>query len=76
MRCPRCDAEAIHVLETRHAAGAIRRRRECRVCGWRWSTTEMPRLSGRSSVEQALLARQVQLLEELVTAAQEERTPT
>lgn len=45
LRCPRCGCVHFHVLYTRPAiGGAIRRRRECRHCGRRLTTTE--RLTG------------------------------
>jgi transcriptional regulator NrdR family protein len=47
VNCPKCGSEAHRVIETRHDdhsgtryADMIRRRRECRVCGWRWNTFE------------------------------------
>ena len=41
LRCPRCGCGHFHVVYTRAAAGgAIRRRRECRHCGRRLTTTE------------------------------------
>jgi transcriptional repressor NrdR len=40
MRCPACKSDDLRVLETRDLDDAIRRRRECAVCGQRFSTTE------------------------------------
>jgi transcriptional repressor NrdR len=42
MKCPYCDADnQSHVVDTtRDAQGGIRRRRECKVCGRRFSTYE------------------------------------
>jgi transcriptional repressor NrdR len=44
MRCPYCDAEGqTQVIDTTHdAQGSIRRRRECKNCGKRFSTLERP----------------------------------
>lgn len=41
MECPRCDRPT-RVLESRHAADrtAVRRRRECSACGYRFTTYE------------------------------------
>jgi transcriptional repressor NrdR len=40
VNCPSCDS-ASRVLETRQAGGgAVRRRRECRQCGLRFTTSE------------------------------------
>jgi len=40
MKCPFCGAEDSKVIDTRSAAGGIRRRRECKVCGQRFTTYE------------------------------------
>jgi len=42
MRCPECDATDNRVVDTRASRGgrAIRRRRECMVCGARFTTYE------------------------------------
>jgi transcriptional repressor NrdR len=42
MRCPWCKAEDDRVVDSRPAEGgaAVRRRRECRACGRRYSTFE------------------------------------
>ena len=46
MRCPYCESELTKVIDTTHEAhGGIRRRRECEVCGKRFSTYERAILS-------------------------------
>lgn len=40
MRCPFCGSNNSQVLETRDAPDGIHRRRKCRECGQRFSTTE------------------------------------
>jgi transcriptional repressor NrdR len=42
MRCPECDAPENRVVDTRTSRGgrAVRRRRECSVCGARFTTYE------------------------------------
>lgn len=42
MRCPNCDATDSRVVDTRASRGgrAVRRRRECTVCGTRFTTYE------------------------------------
>lgn len=42
MRCPECDATENRVVDTRASRGgrAVRRRRECTVCGGRFTTYE------------------------------------
>lgn len=42
MKCPKCDAQDDKVLDSRLAreGAAIRRRRECLVCGYRYTTYE------------------------------------
>jgi transcriptional repressor NrdR len=44
MRCPLCATEDTRVIDSRPAesGGAIRRRRECLVCGERFTTFERP----------------------------------
>ncbi|MGH8930413.1 MAG: transcriptional regulator NrdR [Egibacteraceae bacterium] len=44
MRCPYCSSDDDRVMDSRSAEGgaAIRRRRECRACGQRFSTYERP----------------------------------
>lgn len=46
MRCPHCENENTHVIDTTHdARGGIRRRRECESCEQRFSTYERAILS-------------------------------
>ncbi len=46
MRCPHCESENTHVIDTTHdARGGIRRRRECESCNQRFSTYERAILS-------------------------------
>jgi len=40
MRCPFCGAHQSKVVDTREAGESIRRRRECRTCGKRFTTYE------------------------------------
>jgi len=40
MRCPYCGASDSRVLDTRDTAESIRRRRQCTVCGRRFTTYE------------------------------------
>lgn len=37
--CPACADDSV-IIETREQIGAIRRRRECKGCGQRWTTYE------------------------------------
>ncbi|MCA9845892.1 MAG: transcriptional repressor NrdR [Dehalococcoidia bacterium] len=45
MRCPFCQARDSRVTDSRANDDGIRRRRECSICGERFSTVEMPQLS-------------------------------
>lgn len=45
MRCPFCQARDSRVTDSRSTDDGIRRRRECTVCGERFSTMEMPQHS-------------------------------
>jgi transcriptional repressor NrdR len=40
MKCPECDQPTIHILESRHGDDHVRRRRECKSCGARFTTYE------------------------------------
>ncbi len=41
MKCPSCASGDTHVIDTvREPSGGIRRRRSCKVCGYRFSTIE------------------------------------
>lgn len=41
IRCPKCGCAHLRVIYTRKTwGGALRRRRECRNCGYRITTTE------------------------------------
>lgn len=41
MRCPHCESDNTHVIDTTHdTRGGIRRRRECEDCNQRFSTYE------------------------------------
>jgi transcriptional repressor NrdR len=46
MRCPHCESDNTHVIDTTHdTRGGIRRRRECEDCSQRFSTYERAVLS-------------------------------
>jgi transcriptional repressor NrdR len=46
MRCPYCQNERSRVVDTTHdSRGGVRRRRECRACKQRFSTSERPILA-------------------------------
>lgn len=45
MRCPFCQARDSRVTDSRANDDGIRRRRECSICGERFSTIEVPQLS-------------------------------
>lgn len=47
MRCPNCKYDNSKVVDSRHADDltAIRRRRECESCGFRFTTFERVELS-------------------------------
>lgn len=40
MKCSRCNSEQLSVLDSRSDGDAIRRRRECQACGYRFNTFE------------------------------------
>jgi transcriptional repressor NrdR len=40
MFCPKCSSDKTSVTDSRSDGGAIRRRRECQVCGYRFTTYE------------------------------------
>jgi transcriptional repressor NrdR len=46
MRCPYCQNDNDRVLDTTHdSRGSVRRRRECKECGQRFTTVERPLLA-------------------------------
>jgi len=53
MICPNCKKEELRVLEKRDVEGevAIRRRRECTACGFRFTTYERPEAPSMSVVK-------------------------
>jgi transcriptional repressor NrdR len=40
MRCPTCSAAALRTYDSRPVGDAVRRRRECKNCGHRFTTLE------------------------------------
>lgn len=40
MTCPECNRKT-HIVETRFDDDSVRRRRECRECGYRFTTLEV-----------------------------------
>ena len=52
MRCPTCDGESIVKDSRPRPDGGIRRRRECVMCGERWTTVELPVLARQEFVAQ------------------------
>jgi len=53
MHCPYCQSNDTHVVDTSHdTRGGIRRRRECLVCGQRFSTYERAVLAAPLIVKQ------------------------
>lgn len=40
MRCPECESDDLKVVDSRTAGDGIRRRRECGICGARFTTHE------------------------------------
>ena len=56
--CPECGCRHFDVLETVPApAGKIRRRRQCRNCGWRTTTVEMRLIDAAKSDTEPVPAR-------------------
>lgn len=41
MKCPRCTIGTAWVMGSREKDGAVRRRRVCKKCGYRFTTTEI-----------------------------------
>lgn len=41
-KCPKCHCQNFRVLETRSGEESKTRRRECRCCGYRFTTLEVP----------------------------------
>lgn len=45
MRCPKCNSESLSVVDSRGDGDAIRRRRECQSCDFRFTTYERVELA-------------------------------
>jgi len=81
MRCPFCDTADSRVLDSRPAAagGAVRRRRECRECGKRFTTyervDELPLMVVKKDGRRELFDSR-KLLAGLITACQKRPVPT
>lgn len=45
MRCGKCNSDSLSVLDSRTDGDAIRRRRECQLCGYRFNTFERVELA-------------------------------
>jgi len=43
MKCPSCASVKVCVLDSRRGSDTVRRRRGCKVCGFRWTTMEVDR---------------------------------
>lgn len=41
MNCPKCGADALKVVDTRGGDGTVRRRRECLICSYRFTSYEI-----------------------------------
>lgn len=41
MKCPRCTTGTAWVMGSREKDGAVRRRRVCKKCGYRFTTSEI-----------------------------------
>jgi len=53
MRCPYCKQDGSRVIDTTHdTRGGVRRRRECELCGERFSTYERPVLASPLVIKQ------------------------
>lgn len=57
MQCPKCGEADTHCKDSRPKVGSVYRRRECRACGWRFTTVEvsLETFNSMSSVLKKLL---------------------
>lgn len=53
MNCPKCGS-GTYVVDSRHKPSRIYRRRECRVCGNRFSTAEINEEQVRSLIDKSI----------------------
>lgn len=63
MQCPICKSDKLICTDSRALGGATRRRRECRVCGQRFTSIEIPlleykQLKGREAFLDDILRRE------------------
>lgn len=54
MKCQRCEGKS-RVVDTEPQVGRIRRRRQCKECGYRWTTYEIRGCRGNLGKHDALL---------------------
>lgn len=64
MVCPKCNSDALTVVDKRNKIGVIRRRRKCMWCDHRFTTIEMP-YEAYKTEKQKMLNRLSELVKEL-----------
>jgi transcriptional regulator NrdR family protein len=66
VKCSNCHSDQHRVIETAEADSAIRRRRKCDRCGFRWTTYERDE-SRRPQLDVAAIAQNVRSLQALIS---------
>jgi transcriptional repressor NrdR len=73
VHCPYCESESTHVVDTRDAGDAVRRRRECEGCGNRFTTYERAETNvtvlKRAANKRPVSSEQLEHLSESIAAA-------
>ena len=52
MKCPRCEADRPRIIDSRPRNSTTWRRRECRKCGYKWNTIEVPEFSRQIGMDE------------------------
>ena len=57
LKCPKCGDDQSYVIDSRSVDGGIRRRRECLMCGTRYTTYESAKETAKRSLIRELSPR-------------------
>ena len=73
IKCPACDHGQSSVQDSRLAVNSIRRRRQCEICGFRWTTYESTDRAGIDKVNLDFIIQHTERFLDMVKAAKGDR---